>query len=1086
MAKKKFDQPLDSLERRFQALQDQAGRLPESCRQELKTACQKVSQALAALRGAREAEMPPPAAISGHQEAQRRPKSESLWPLGPTACPDRCETILSHLFLAVPDLFNVIDRDFNILMSNWHGPGKSVPQAARRGQSKCHQLFWGREHPCEDCQVSEVFATGQLQERKQFHPVTGQFLEINAFPIRDEAGRVVLVAEHVRDITERHRTEEALRESETKYRTLVENIPQKVFIKNRDSRYVSINQNYAQDLGIRPEEVLGKVDYDFFPRELADKYRADDKRIMETGRTENIEEKYIQEGQEVWVNTIKTPVKDENANIVGVLGTFFDITERKRAEQALKESEERFRAIFDYNPVGIAMSDFTGRFLQSNHAYREIVGYTAEELQGLTFQDLTHPEDLPENLRLVEELQSGRRRHVSLEKRYLRKDGTIRLVRMTVNLLRDAQGEPQYLLGTIIDITARKQAEEALRESEKRFRDITEYAAEWVWEVDARGKFTYSSPVVKQLLGYQPEEVLDKHFYDFFLPEAREDLKNAALAVFAAKKPFRDFLNPNLHKNGQIVWLSTSGIPILDAQGNLRGYRGVDIDITERWEAEALSRNLITKSMVGIYLIQHGKFQLVNQWFFAITGYNKDEFSNLEPLELVHPEDREATRENAVKMLKGLSAVPYEYRTITKGGETRWIMETVTSIQYQGKRAVLGYFMDVTERKTLEEQLLQAQKMEAVGRLAGGVAHDFNNLLMAIMGYSELMRAKVHRGDPLYDHLENILKAGERAAALTQQLLTFSRRQIVHPQVIDLQQVILDLEPMLRRLLEEDIELEIIHDPMPVAVKGDPGHLSQIIMNLVVNARDAMPRGGRLTLKTAPVDLPKGHQARFRLAPPGAYAMLMVQDTGVGMSGATQAHIFEPFFTTKEPGKGTGLGLSTVYGIVKQSGGYLDLNSKPGKGSAFTILLPRLKAMVQQPKVKIPITESLRGEETILLVEDEDVLRALLAKFLRLYGYAVLEARHGGEALLICERHQGPIHLMVTDVVMPQMSGRELADRLTPLRPEMQVLYMSGYTDDAMVHHGVADLSVPFLQKPFKPIELARQVHDVLHPPGQP
>jgi nitrogen-specific signal transduction histidine kinase/CheY-like chemotaxis protein len=390
--------------------------------------------------------------------------------------------------------------------------------------------------------------------------------------------------------------------------------------------------------------------------------------------------------------------------------------------------------------------------------------------------------------------------------------------------------------------------------------------------------------------------------------------------------------------------------------------------------------------------------------------------------------------------------------------------------------------MDITERKGLEEQLLQAQKMEAVGRLAGGVAHDFNNLLMAIMGYSELMRSKVRKGDPLYDYLENILKAGERASALTQQLLTFSRRQIIRPQVIDIKQVILDLEPMLRRLLGEDIELEIINDPMPVAVKGDPGHLSQIIMNLVVNARDAMPKGGRLTLKTAPVDFPMGCHTRFRLAPPGAYVVLEVRDTGVGMDEATQAHIFEPFFTTKEPGKGTGLGLSTVYGIVKQSGGYLDLNSELGKGSAFTIYLPRLEGIVKPPKVKIPITESLRGEETILLVEDEDVLRALLAKFLRLYGYAVLEARHGGEALLICERHQGPIHLMVTDVVMPQMSGRELADRLTPLRPEMHVLYMSGYADDAMVHHGVADLSIPFLQKPFKPIALARQVHDVLHP----
>jgi two-component system cell cycle sensor histidine kinase/response regulator CckA len=345
------------------------------------------------------------------------------------------------------------------------------------------------------------------------------------------------------------------------------------------------------------------------------------------------------------------------------------------------------------------------------------------------------------------------------------------------------------------------------------------------------------------------------------------------------------------------------------------------------------------------------------------------------------------------------------------------------------------------------------------------------------------MRAKVLKDDPLYGHLENILKAGDRAAALTQQLLTFSRQQIIQPQVIDLNRVVLDLEPMLRRLIGEDLHLEVVTDRRPAVVKADPGQMGQIIMNLVVNARDAMPQGGRLALETAAIDLTEGCHTRFGLTPPGAYVRLEVQDTGVGMDEATQTHVFEPFFTTKEPGKGTGLGLSTVYGIVKQSGGYLDLSSSPGAGSTFIIYLPRLESIVVAPKAKIPITASLQGEETILLVEDEDMLRGLLAKFLRLYGYTVLEARHGGEALLACERHPGPIHLMVTDVVMPQMSGRELADRLTPLHPEMKIIYMSGYTGDALIRHGVADASVAFLQKPFRPIELARRVHAVLYPP---
>ena len=454
-------------------------------------------------------------------------------------------------------------------------------------------------------------------------------------------------------------------------------------------------------------------------------------------------------------------------------------------------------------------------------------------------------------------------------------------------------------------------------------------------------------------------------------------------------------------------------------------------------------------------------------------------------METVHPEDRERVKSEITAAMEQGIPWSHEYRIIKPDGTVRWIQDRGFPVRDDQGRVTLftGVATDITEHKALEQQLLQAQKMEAVGRLAGGVAHDFNNLLMAIMGYGELMRAKVLKDDPLYGHLENILKAGDRAAALTQQLLTFSRQKIVHPQVIDLNRVVLDLEPMLRRLIGEDLDLEVVTDRRLGAVKADPGQLGQIIMNLVVNARDAMPQGGRLTLKTAPVNFTVGCHSRFGLTPPGPYVMLEVQDTGVGMDEATQAHVFEPFFTTKEPGKGTGLGLSTVYGIVKQSGGYLDLESSPGAGSTFTIYLPRLEAIVEPPKAKIPITASFRGEETVLLVEDEDVLRGLLAKFLRLYGYTVLEARHGGEALLTCERHQGPIHVMVTDVVMPQMSGRELADRLTPLRPEMKVLYMSGYTEDALVQHGVADLSVAFLQKPFKPIELARRVHAVLHPP---
>ena len=357
---------------------------------------------------------------------------------------------------------------------------------------------------------------------------------------------------------------------------------------------------------------------------------------------------------------------------------------------------------------------------------------------------------------------------------------------------------------------------------------------------------------------------------------------------------------------------------------------------------------------------------------------------------------------------------------------------------------VLKLGMDITERKALEAQLLQAQKMEAVGRLAGGVAHDFNNLLMAIMGYGELIRSSLIKDDPLYKYSEDILKASERAASLTQQLLAFSRRQVMQPQVLNLNRVAADLEKMLRRLIGEHIDLEIVAGPDLGLVKADPGQINQIIMNLAVNARDAMPTGGRLILSTANIDFTASHQCYSETAPPGRYVRLAVSDTGSGMDAATLNHLFEPFFTTKEMGKGTGLGLPMVYGIVKQNHGYVEVESQPGQGTTFNIYLPRLEAAVEAPGDRISLAAKLEGSETILVVEDEDALRTLLCRFFRLYGYNVLEARHGGEALLLCERHPGPIHLMVTDVVMPQMSGKELADRLAPLHPEMMVVLHVG------------------------------------------
>jgi len=390
---------------------------------------------------------------------------------------------------------------------------------------------------------------------------------------------------------------------------------------------------------------------------------------------------------------------------------------------------------------------------------------------------------------------------------------------------------------------------------------------------------------------------------------------------------------------------------------------------------------------------------------------------------------------------------------------------------------------ELAERKRVEEALRQAQKMEAVGRLAGGVAHDFNNLLTVILGRSQLLLNGVKSESPSRHNVELIQSAAARAAELTQQLLAFSRQQVLAPKVLDLNVILADMEKMLRRLIGEDIDLVAVLDPALGHVRIDPGQLQQVIMNLAVNARDAMPGGGKLTLETANVELDETYAARDVVVRPGRYVMLAVSDTGMGMDERTRSRLFEPFFTTKDPGKGTGLGLSTVYGIIKQSDGHIWVYSEVGQGATFKIYLPLVEDAVEQAGVSPSLADLPRGSETLLLVEDEEGLRELARETLEMQGYTVLPARHGEEALRLSNAHASPIHLLVTDVVMPEMSGRELARHLTEPGSELKVLYMSGYAGEAVVRHGVLDNGNAFLQKPFTLDVLAHKVREVLDAP---
>jgi PAS domain S-box-containing protein len=493
-------------------------------------------------------------------------------------------------------------------------------------------------------------------------------------------------------------------------------------------------------------------------------------------------------------------------------------------------------------------------------------------------------------------------------------------------------------------------------------------------------------------------------------------------------------------------------------------------------EREERSRLLTEAAFDGVVVTVDGVIREANKGMADILGYELDEILGRPVTDFI-PEELHA--EVAVRVRDGLEG-RYEFEIRRKDGRKVLLEATTKNLLIGGLRGRISAVRDITSLRSLEQQLRQAQKMEAVGRLAGGVAHDFNNLLTAIFGYAELLGEELPADHPGREDLREIRAAATRASALTRQLLAFSRQQVLQPVVLNLNDVVENVERMLHRLLGEDVALEAHFARDLGNVRADAGQLEQVIMNLSVNARDAMPTGGKLTIETANVDLDAGYAEQHQPVIPGRYVMLAVSDTGTGMTDAVKTKVFEPFFTTKEAGKGTGLGLATVYGIVKQSGGYVWLYSEPGQGAAFKIYLPRVDAPRDAPVVAPNLAGTVAGTETLLLAEDDPLLLPLARELLTKLGYKVLEARDAPEALAAARAHQGQIHLLVSDVVMPGGGGFQLAQQLLVERPTLRVLYMSGYTDEAVVRHGLLERGLNYLQKPFTPAVLARRVRDVL------
>jgi PAS domain S-box-containing protein len=929
---------------------------------------------------------------------------------------------------------------------------------------------------------------------------------------------------------------ERVRQAEQNYRSIFENAVEGIFQSTPEGRFVTVNPSLARILGYdSPEEVIETLT-DITNQLYVDPLRrANSAQIHEEhGVIQGFEfEAYRKDGEKIWLSLNRRSVRKENGVELYREGSIEDITERKRVEEALRESEERYRVVAETAMDVIITIDENSTMLFANGAVERVFGYAVSELLGRQITML-----MPEYLRHVHEVALGRyvqtgRKHINweaVEVPGLHKSG--QEIPLELSFGQFSKDGRRFFTGIARDITERKRVEEmqvrraaqmalrsdinaALAESNAPLQRILEHCVEAmvshlsaafarIWTLNkeedmlelqaSAGIYTHIDgpharvPVGAFKIGLIAEEC-EPHITNDVQTDPRVSDKE-----WAKREGMIAFAGYPLIVEGRLVGVMAMFArqrlagDTLDALASLADIISQGIE-RKRAEEELLQseqryRLLFERNPqpMWVFDLETLSFIEVNEAAIYHYGYSRKEFLTLTIKDIRPPEDVPNLLANVSRITpQHEEAGVWKHRK--KDGTVIDVEITAHELTFYGRPAQMVLAYDVTERRVLEEQLRQSQKMEAVGQLAGGVAHDFNNLLTVITGYSDLTMRRLDHESPFRSSLEEIKKAGERAASLTRQLLAFSRKQVLQPKILQLNAIVADVDKMLRRLIGEDIDPLTLLEPSLGQIKADPGQIEQVILNLAVNARDAMPQGGKLTIETRNVYLDNQYARRHTAIQPGNYVMLAVSDTGCGIDAETQVRMFEPFFTTKEQGKGTGLGLSTVYGIVRQSGGHLWVYSEVGKGTTFKIYLPRVDDVTEMDVARDSLTELPQGRETVLLTEDEAQVRQMIRMILEMSGYRVLEAASGEEALILYKQHEGQIDLIMTDVVMPGMSGRELAESLEDLHPGIKVLYISGYTDDAIVRHGLLDQEIAFLQKPFTPDALMRKVREVLDAP---
>jgi PAS domain S-box-containing protein len=828
--------------------------------------------------------------------------------------------------------------------------------------------------------------------------------------------------------------------------------------------------------------------------------------------TDQLEHRIIRaDGEERHIIVRYGVVCDQTGRVVKTRGANQDVTERKRAAEALRASEQRLADIIDFLPDATFAINSEGIVIAWNHAIGEMTGVPKESMIGKGNLEYSLPFYGSRRPLLIDLIFAGEEEIRRDYRRVSRMGDTVVAEAFVPGTyggkgaylwgistpLYDKSGKVVAAIESIRDITERRLAEETLKKAEAKYRAIFENAMEGIFQTTPEGRYITSNPAHAKMLGYDSPEELMNCIADigrqiYADPAQRIEIKR----LLTRNGHVKDFRAQLLHKDGTTLWVTIDATSIRDPDGNVLYYQGSMLDISDRKLAEDALRaseerfsRFFRASPVGASITRliDSQFADINDAFLGLFGYTREEIVGQNLLKLgiwADPEDRS----RMVEILQKQGRIQeFETRFRRKSGDIMDVRVSAELTEVAGQQYILGLTHDITERKRgeeerkkLEDQLFQAQKMESVGRLAGGVAHDFNNMLGVIIGRSEMALEQDVYTDKLKDNLKEILKAGLRSADLTRQLLAFARKQTAVPKTLDLNETISGMLNMLSRLIGEDIDLFWVPGLDLWKVKIDPSQVDQILANLVVNARDAISGVGAITMRIENVVIDDSNRAETPEFIPGKYVLLTMSDTGAGMNQEIREKIFEPFFTTKELGKGTGLGLSTVYGIVKQNDGCIYVASEPGKGTTFKIYLPRFEVETAQLPLEDMADNRPTGIETILLVEDDEAILNLSKMILEKQGYTVLAAQTPMHAINLVEEHPGELHLLITDVVMPEMHGRELAEKLSAIRPNLKCLYMSGYTADVIAHRGILDEGVNFIQKPFGSNDFAARVRQVL------